>query len=153
MRVALYLSVACVSVFAAACTERSPLAPPHPRAMSLNANRTLLPQLSHPNSEKYRDAGFHAATSRSGTAVVSTRALLHKAGGTTLDVTTGTFDATGPGSLVSVQVKGFTPSKRAFRSGTVTSARARTACSMSMASPRIAPTGSGPMPAARLTAT
>src|SRR5256885_16814642 len=115
MRVAFYLSVACVSVFGVACTERSPLAPPPPppaRALSLNASRTTLEQRSHPNSEKYRDAGFHAATGYSGTAVVSTRALVNKAGVTTLDVTTGTFDAAGPGSLVSVQVKGFTPSGR-----------------------------------------
>jgi len=111
MRPSLYLSVvACLSMFGAACVERNPVAP-RPRT-SLNASRATLEQRSHPNSEKYRDAGFHPATGRSGTAVVSTRALLNKAGVTTLDVTTGTFDAAGPGSLISVVVKGFTPSGR-----------------------------------------
>src|SRR6266576_3169011 len=111
MRLSRYLAVVtCLSIFAAACIERSPVAPR--QSMSLNASRTTLEQRSHPNSEKYRDAGFHPATGDSGTAVVSTRALLSKAGVTTLDVTTGTFDAAGPGSLVSVQLKGFTPSGR-----------------------------------------
>ncbi len=114
MRLTLCLPVVtCVSVFTAACIERSPVAPQAVR--SLNASRTLLPQLSHPNREKYRDAGFHPATGSSGTAVVSTRALVNKSGVTTLDVTTGSFDAAGPGSLLSVQVKGLTPSgKLAF---------------------------------------
>jgi hypothetical protein len=111
MRLSRYLAVVtCLSIFGAACIERSPVAPR--QTMSLNASRTTLEQRSHPNSEKYRDAGSHPATGGSGTAVVSTRALLNKAGVTTLDVTTGTFDAAGPGSLVSVQVKGFTPSGR-----------------------------------------
>ncbi|HYX83049.1 MAG TPA: hypothetical protein VE714_11690 [Gemmatimonadales bacterium] len=109
MRLSHYLFVVtCLSLFGAACSERSPVAP-RPR-MSLNASLTTLVSRSHPNSEKYRDAGFQPAIGRSGTAVVSTRALVDKAGVTTLDVTTGTFDAAGPGSLVSLQVKGFTPS-------------------------------------------
>jgi hypothetical protein len=84
--------------------------------MPLSASMTRASVGSHPNSEKYRDSGFHPATGGSGSAVVSTRALVDKSGTTDVEITTGTFDA-GPaaGTLASVQVKVFTPSGKLAR--------------------------------------
>jgi len=79
--------------------------------MPIAASMTQLAAASHPNSEKYRDSGFRPATGSSGSATVSVRALLDKAGTTDVEVTTGTFDeASAPGSLDMVQVKAFAPS-------------------------------------------
>jgi hypothetical protein len=107
-------AVACF-VAIGACTETTS----NPVALSspgrLNASLVNRP-LSHPNSEKYRDTGYHPATARGGSSVVSARALLDKAGTTDVEVTTGTFDdGAAPGTLRRVQVKAFTPSgKLAF---------------------------------------
>src|SRR5205814_10164127 len=62
-----------------------------------------------PNQQKYRDAGSHPATGRSGSASLAARALLGKDGITTLDMSTGTLDEPGaPGSIAKVQTKVFT---------------------------------------------
>src|SRR5467141_2702065 len=111
-------AIACAAVLGGACTDTAPVAPvaqPHP-GTPIAASMTTPAAASHPNSEKYRDSGFHPATGRSGSAVVSTRALLDKSGTTDVDVTTGTFDGgSAPGSLGMVQVKAFAPSgKLAF---------------------------------------
>jgi hypothetical protein len=64
----------------------------------------------HPNSIKYRDAGAHPATGRSGSAQVQSRALLGKDGSTLVEATTGVLDgAPGPGSISKVQAKLFGP--------------------------------------------
>jgi hypothetical protein len=63
---------------------------------------------TYPNSRKYRDAGFHAATASAGSATVSVRSLLGRSGTTDVEVTTGTFDGgAATGTLSSVQVKGY----------------------------------------------
>jgi len=101
---------ACIVGFTGACTEPtgSSVRPSH---LALAASLTHATSAIHPNSQKYRDAGFHPATGRSGSAVVSARALLDKAGRTDVEVTTGTFDAgPAPGTLSRVQVKALTPS-------------------------------------------
>ena len=114
MRVFVQVSaIACASVFVAACIDRTPVAPPP--VGSLTASVTQLQERSHPNSQKYRDRGFHPASGSAGAATVSTRALLDKSGMTEVEVTTGTFeDPAGappaPGALSKVQVKAFTPS-------------------------------------------
>ncbi len=104
--------VACAARFTSACTEptSNPLST-RPSAPYLAASLTPARPTAHPNSEKYRDAGFHPATDRLGSAVVSARALLDKSGTTDVEVTTGTFDeGPTPGTLTRVQVKAFTPS-------------------------------------------
>ena len=99
-------TIACAAVFISACTDATPVAPPITASQTAPVRPT-----SHPNSEKYRDSGFHPATGRSGSAVVSARALLDKTGKTDVEVTTGTFDdGPTPGTLDKVQVKVFTPS-------------------------------------------
>ncbi len=106
-------AIACAVVLLSACTETTAVAPaarPLP-GMPIAASMTQLAAASHPNSEKYRDSGFRPATGSSGSATVSVRALLDKAGTTDVEVTTGTFDeASAPGSLDMVQVKAFAPS-------------------------------------------
>ena len=65
---------------------------------------------TYPNSRKYRDAGFHAATASAGSATVYVRSLLGRSGTTDVEVTTGTFDGgAATGTLSSVQVKGYDP--------------------------------------------
>ncbi len=95
-----------------ACTDTTPLAPRPNLTRAITASMiSPVAARSHPNSEKYRDSGFQPATGRSGSATVSTRALLDKAGTTDVEVTTGTFDGSpAPGTLGMVQVKAFTPS-------------------------------------------
>lgn len=102
------LAVACAVGFSGACTEpTTSLSHPRPLVASLAHSGLVV----HPNSEKYRDAGFHPATGSSGSAVVSARALLDKSGTTDVEVTTGTFDdGPAPGTLSRVQVKAFGPS-------------------------------------------
>jgi hypothetical protein len=107
--------MACAALLTGACTDTTPLAPPAPRP---NLTRPISASMmspvaarSHPNSEKYRDSGFQPATGRSGSATVSTRALLDKAGTTDVEVTTGTFDeGSAPGTLAKVKVKAYSPS-------------------------------------------
>ncbi|HYW54782.1 MAG TPA: hypothetical protein VE826_12495 [Dongiaceae bacterium] len=66
--------------------------------------------LFQPNSIKYRDAGAHPATGRSGSAQVQSRALLAKDGSTLVEATTGVLDGPpGPGSITKVQAKLFNP--------------------------------------------
>ncbi len=109
-------AIGCAVVVFGACTETTGVptraAAPH---RLLASSTTNLIAASHPNSEKYRDSGFHPATGRSGTAVVSTRALIDKSGTTDVEVTTGAFDGEAPlapHTLVSAQVKAFGPSGR-----------------------------------------
>jgi|SRR5882762_3784237 len=109
MRVRVHVSAICASVFAAACIDGTPVAPPP--VGSLTASVTQLQERSHPNSQKYRDRGFHPASGSAGAATVSTRALLDKSGTTEVEVTTGTFDGPAvPGTLSKVQIKAFAPS-------------------------------------------
>ena len=106
-----FCAMACAAVLTSACTDATSVAP---RALTPRITASMMSPVaarSHPNSEKYRDSGFHPATGRSGSATVSTRALLDKAGTTDIEVTTGTFDSgPAPGTLKKVQVKAFTPS-------------------------------------------
>jgi hypothetical protein len=106
------VAIACAARFTGACTEpTSSPAPAHRSAPPLAASLTQVGPAAHPNSEKYRDAGFQPVTGRSGSAVVTARALLDKSGTTDVEVTTGTFDeGPGPGTLARVQVKAFSPS-------------------------------------------
>jgi len=105
--------IACAVALTSACTDPTAVAPVpvrHPTT-PIAASMTTTAAASHPNSEKYRDSGFQPATGRSGSAVVSTRALLDKSGTTDVEVTTGTFDeGPGPGTLGMIQVKAFAPS-------------------------------------------
>jgi len=102
--------LACTVAFTSSCMDTIS-SPTPPAAPSLTASLAPAHPVSHPNSEKYRDAGFHPATGRSGSAVVSARALRGKSGTTDVEVTTGTFDeGPAPGTLARVQVKAFTPS-------------------------------------------
>ena len=105
-------AMACAAVLTSACTDTAPLAPRPNLTRPITASMmSPVAARSHPNSEKYRDSGFQPATGRSGSATVSTRALLDKAGTTDVEVTTGTFDGSpAPGTLGMVQVKAFTPS-------------------------------------------
>jgi len=105
-------AMAGAAVLTSACTDTTPLAPRPNRTRPITASMmSPVVARSHPNSEKYRDSGFQPATGRSGSASVSTRALLDKAGTTDVEVTTGTFDSgPAPGALRMVQVKALTPS-------------------------------------------
>src|SRR6185295_15059199 len=104
-------AMACAAVLTSACTDTTPLAPRPNLTRPISASMMSPVARSHPNSEKYRDSGFLPVTGRSGSATVSTRALLDKAGTTDVEVTTGTFDGSpAPGTLGMVQVKAFTPS-------------------------------------------
>jgi hypothetical protein len=114
-RLASFSVFALAASLAISCTDAT-VAPtstlrPRPASASLTSARPR----SYPNSQKYRDAGHHPATGRSGSAVVSVRALLGRSGTADVDVTTGTFDeGPTPGRLASVQVKGYTPSGALF---------------------------------------
>ncbi|HEX8171339.1 MAG TPA: hypothetical protein VF824_12435 [Thermoanaerobaculia bacterium] len=57
------------------------------------------------NSIKYKNEGHQAATGRSGSATIAARALLAQDGTTGVEVTTGSFDSAGAGSIDKVQVK------------------------------------------------
>ena len=104
-------AIACAAALTSACTDTTSIAPRSPAPPRLTASVSSAHPSIHPNSQKYRDSGFHPASGRSGSAVVSARALLDKTGRTDVEVTTGTFDA-GPasGTLDQIQVKAFTPS-------------------------------------------
>lgn len=102
-------AIAGAAALATACTDSTVLAPRTPKP-PLTASVSALGPRSHPNSQKYRDAGFQPAIGRSGSAVVSGRALVDKSGVTDVEVTTGTFDGPSSGTLASAQVKAFTPS-------------------------------------------
>src|SRR5437867_5935651 len=83
-------TLACAAVLTSACTDSTPLAPRPNLTRPITASMmSPVAARSHPNSEKYRDSGFQPATGRSGSATVSTRALLDKAGTTDVEVTTG----------------------------------------------------------------
>lgn len=103
-------SAAAAAVLVSACTDTTAVAPRPNRTAPITASLTTPERpRSHPNSEKYRDSGFQPATGRSGSAVVSARALLDKSGRTDVEVTTGTFDeGPAPGTLDRTQVKAFT---------------------------------------------
>lgn len=101
------IAPAIVLVLAAACSRD--LAAPATGTMRGAPRRTATadgrPQFIS-NTIKYRDAGARPATGRSGSSTLAARALLGKDGVTTLDVTTGSFEAdaaTRP--LTRVQVK------------------------------------------------
>lgn len=57
------------------------------------------------NSQKYRVSGAQPATGRSGSAVLSARALLNKDNSADIEVTTGTFDNAAPGNISKIQYK------------------------------------------------
>jgi hypothetical protein len=100
--------IACAALLASACTD--PTGVPSGSAASVAASVIRDGRTVNPNSQKYRDAGFHPATGRSGSATVAVRALLGRSGTTDVEVTTGTFDDSPPvGRLASVQVKSYTP--------------------------------------------
>ena len=61
----------------------------------------------HPNSQRYRDLGSHPTTGRSGSASLTTRALLGRDGVTTLDISTGVLDGASVGIIAKTQVKAF----------------------------------------------
>jgi hypothetical protein len=113
------LSVALILVLAAGCGGRSSSVPHGPQTGAgglQGAHRAAKDVASspgglfHPNSEKYRDAGAHPATGRSGNAQVQSRALLAKDGSTLVEATTGVLDGPpGPGSITKVQAKLFRP--------------------------------------------
>lgn len=101
------LLVIAAGVITASCAE-SPVSAP---ARSGSAERQLGdgngPLFA--NSRKYRDAGSHPATGRSGSASLEARALFGKDGATTLELTTGALDQPGaPGEIAKVQTKIFT---------------------------------------------
>lgn len=113
------LSVALILVLAAGCGGRSSTVPHGTQTGAggvQGAHRAAKDDSSsggglfHPNSQKYRDAGAHPATGRSGSAQVQSRALLGKDGSTLVEVTTGVLDgAPGPGTFTKVQTKLFGP--------------------------------------------
>ena len=120
MRLFAHLSaVTCAGLLIAGCADRTPSAPivsnTPGRIGSLSASMTQLQNRIHPNSRKYRDAGFHPATGSAGSAVVSVRALLDKSATTSVEITTGTFDGgPAPGTLERAQVKAYAPSGKLF---------------------------------------
>lgn len=76
-------------------------------ALALPAAALAAPQ-TFPNSQRYAQKNPSAATGRSGSASLATRALLGKDGKTVVDVTTGTIGAaTAPGYISKLQVKAF----------------------------------------------
>lgn len=116
MRVLAAASVV-ASLLVLACTETTSIQQRAPTSAPIRASVTAASggPVSHPNSVKYRDAGFHPATGRSGSAVVSVRSLLDKSATTRVEITTGTFDgAPAPGTLARAQVKAFGPSGKLF---------------------------------------
>ena len=103
-----FLVVICAGLAATACTDPTG-APsrlsPHSASLVKSDHRPT----TYPNSRKYRDAGFRPATGSAGSATISVRSMLGRSGKTEVEVTTGTFDASAPGTLSSVQVKGYDP--------------------------------------------
>src|ERR1044072_9318138 len=75
---------------ASACTDPTAvptrLSPPPSASLTRSSYRPL----TYPNSRKYRDAGFHAATGSAGSSTISVRSLLGRSGKTDVEVTTGT---------------------------------------------------------------
>jgi hypothetical protein len=104
--------VASAALLSIACTDATSIAKravPPIRASTTAASGAG--PVSHPNSVKYRDSGFHPATGRSGSSVVSVRSLLDKSATTSVEITTGTFDGDPVvGTLARAQVKAFGPS-------------------------------------------
>jgi hypothetical protein len=108
---------AVLALGAAACDQpTAPAARPAIGAASMNAAADgavpLTRPVLHSSRARYRDAGHHPATGRSGSASLSARALLGRDGTTELEMSTGDVSdpwSTAPGSLVRVQVKSFSP--------------------------------------------
>lgn len=96
-------------VFAGCSTAERTVAP---GGATASASVTSTHRGLTPNSIRYRDTGIRPATGRAGAAAIEARALLGRDGVTTIDVTTGSFDApgSGTGTLRSVVLKGGTPS-------------------------------------------
>ncbi len=108
-------ALACAVVLMSACTDTTAVSPAPRPTTPLIASVTRLPSGSHPNSQKYRDSGFHPMTGSSGSAVVSVRSLLDKSATTSVEITTGTFDGDpAPGTLTRVQVKAYSPSGKLY---------------------------------------
>lgn len=115
---------ALVLALAAACADQ-PAGPAQQRApggarFTSSGGPTLIP-----NAQKYSDTGLKPASGRSGSATLTARALLDRAGNTVLDVSTGALDSPtpAPGTLSKVQVKTSDPQGRqmfdaAFTPGT-----------------------------------
>lgn len=86
----------------AACSNE-PLSSPRPQLDQAAAPPSWLVS----NAVKYRDAGSHPATGRSGNATLTSRALLAKDGSTLIEASTGALDvpAAPPGQIASIQLK------------------------------------------------
>ena len=107
--------VASATVLAIACSDTPTVSAPRRSPALRSASVTSAQLVSYPNAQKYRDAGFHPATGRSGSAAIAVRALLGRSGTTVVEVTTGAFEeGTAPGSLSSVQVKAYSQSGEPF---------------------------------------
>lgn len=94
-------------LLAAGCSDdmTSPARVPAPDGARLSSTSGGRPSFT-PNSKKYRAQTYAHSSNRSGSASLTSRALLGKDGKTVLEVTTGQLDATGaPGTISKLQVK------------------------------------------------
>ena len=92
---------------ATACSDTSVTSPSTPRATSPASRSTVAGGSTFvSNAHRYRQQTYAHASNRSGAASLTARALLAKNGVTTLDVTTGSLDATtAPGTISKMQIK------------------------------------------------
>ena len=92
---------------ATACSDTPLTSPSSPRAASPASRNVVAGGSSFvSNAHKYRQQTYAHASNRSGAASLTARALLAKNGVTTLDVTTGSLDATtAPGNISKMQIK------------------------------------------------
>lgn len=112
------LAVSAGALCALAACSSEPLSPRQamPGRAQLDASAAP-PSLFHPNAEKYADRGAKPSTGRSGSAVVTSRALLARDGTTLIEATTGELDAsaTPPGQIAKAQLKTLTTSGDAIQ--------------------------------------
>jgi hypothetical protein len=106
------LAAAALALLTGACSDE-PIAPRAAPGRSVSA-------VGEPafisNAIRYRDAGAHPSTGRSGGATLAARALLGKDGTTELEVAAGLADgATGTATLEKLQVKHMTPNGSLIR--------------------------------------
>jgi hypothetical protein len=113
---------AALALAAAACADQ-PTAPartaPPTTAATIEGAASGRPQLIA-NRTRYRDRGFHPTTGRSGSASLTTRALLGRDGNTELEVSTSYWidDYWADGRLTQVQTKAFDPEGKHMRTFT-----------------------------------
>jgi hypothetical protein len=110
---------ALIAAAAAACDQpTSPAASPSASAADEEGGFVAMQKPAlYSVATRYRDAGHHPATGRSGTASLSAQALLGRDGTTELRLSTGDVaDPWGgaPGSIARVQTKAFTPQGELF---------------------------------------